>query len=344
MDGPEPSPTRHLPGSAALALRSRRAVHKLSMADQEAIELRDKNDALQSEMAEVKQERDRLRNEVTTLWSKLSKVRSRPAGPRGALVCSYSRRTRPARSRKCGESARARTWPVPTCAHPRLACPPTRPPAVSPVRLSPARARSMSQSLNMVKPQTCCVLTDVVRGSRSDASATRPSAEECHRALKRITLARLQAEANAQHEHLSASRALLESSLQGLQPADYTRRQAEIEAYAAQAEHDMADLRAAHELAAEANASELVPYMLVSQYMATMATPSAATTAAMPATAALPAAMMMPPLMMGMPPMMAMSMATPPMLWAMPPVPPATTTPAQAPPERGSDAEDHGLG
>jgi hypothetical protein len=54
--------------------------------------------------------------------------------------------------------------------------------------------------------------------------------------------------------------------------------------------------------------------------------------------------MMMPPSMMGMPPMMAMSMATPPMLWAMPPVPPATTTPAQAPPERGSDAEDHGLG
>jgi hypothetical protein len=61
-------------------------------------------------MAELKQERDHLRNEVTTLWSKLSKVRARPAGQCSARLFSHTRRARPARPCECGGSARRLDW------------------------------------------------------------------------------------------------------------------------------------------------------------------------------------------------------------------------------------------
>jgi hypothetical protein len=181
------------------------------------------------------------------------------------------------------------------------------------------------------------VLTDVVRSGLSDNSTMRPSANECHLALKKITLARLEAEASAQHERLSASRALLESSLQGLQPADRARRQAEIEAYAAQAEHDMAALRAAHELGAESSACELVPYLLVSRHMTAVTMPPWADAAAMRATTAPFAAVVMSPTMLRTPPLLAMPTATLAVPWA--------TSAAPAAPVRGSGAEgNHSVG
>lgn len=104
--------------------------------------------------------------------------------------------------------------------------------------------------------------------SANARSHTSPSAEECHRELKKITLACLQEEANEKHEQLRASLTLLESSMLGMQqPQECARRQAEIDAYKRQFEQDMQQMRMAHNVAAEQNAAEIVPYMVVSQTM-----------------------------------------------------------------------------
>lgn len=99
-------------------------------------------------------------------------------------------------------------------------------------------------------------------------SHTSPSADEYHRELKKITLGVLQVEANGKHEQLRASLTLLESSMLGLQePQECARRQSEIDTYKRQFDEDMQQLRMSHNAAAERNASEIVPYIVVSQTM-----------------------------------------------------------------------------
>jgi hypothetical protein len=108
-------------------------------------------------------------------------------------------------------------------------------------------------------------LGGIVRSERESRGASASSSmtnDETADEVKRLSLACLQGEEAEKRAQWQTSLALLKSSMQA---QDASQRQTEIEARQQQFEQEMEALRAAHTAAADQNAIELVPYMLVAR-------------------------------------------------------------------------------